>query len=154
MSDILDSLVEDSKSGWIADHRNLYLSDGEAGHMWDSSLAGGPGLVPTLLLYTTGRISGTESIMPLIYGDVNGGFAIVASKGGAPKHPGWYHNVMAQDQAQVKVVNDLFQVKARVASGNERAKVWAQMAAIYPPYNDYQVTAGAREIPVVILEKV
>lgn len=151
---LIDSLVEDSKSGWIAEHRKLYLEDGEAGHMWDSSPAGGPGLVPTLLLYTIGRNSGTESILPLIYGEVDGGYAVIASRGGAPKHPGWYHNVMAQAQAQVKVANDHFQVKARVATGDERSRVWAQMAEIYPPYNDYQVSAGAREIPVVILEKV
>ena len=92
-------------------------------------------------------------IMPLIYGDVDGGYAIMASNGGGAKHPGWYHNAMAQDRVQVKVANDLFQVKARVATGDERARMWAQMAEIYPPYDDYQVAAGEREIPVVILER-
>ncbi len=151
---MIDSLVEDSKSGWIAEHRKLYLEDGDAGHMWDSSPAGGPGPVPTLLLFTTGRKSGNESIMPLIYGEVDGGYAIIASKGGAPKHPGWYHNAMAQGQVQVKVANGLYQAKARVAAGEERARVWQQLTQIYPPYNDYQQSAGSREIPVVILERI
>ena len=151
---MIDSIVEDSKSGWIAEHRDIYLADGEAGHMWDSAPAGGLGLIATLLLYTVGRKSGNESIMPLIYGEVDGGYAIIASKGGAPKHPGWYHNLMAQDQVKVKVANDFFQVTPRVASGDERTKVWEQLATIYPPYKDYQASAGSREIPVVILERV
>jgi deazaflavin-dependent oxidoreductase (nitroreductase family) len=151
---MIDQLVEDSKSGWIAEHRKLYLEDGEAGHMWDSAPAGGPGLVPTLLLFTVGRKSGNESIMPLIYGEVDGGYSIIASKGGAPKHPGWYHNAMAQDQVQVKVGNDFYKATARVAKGDERARVWALMESIYPPYKDYQASAGSREIPVVIIERV
>jgi len=151
---MIDALVEDSKSGWINNHREQYLADGEAGHMWDSAPAGGPGPVPTLLLFTTGRKSGNESIMPLIYGEVEGGYAIIASRGGATTHPGWYHNLMAQDQVKVKVANDFFEVTSRVATGEERAKVWDQLVTIYPPYNDYQATAGAREIPVVILKRV
>ena len=151
---MIDSLVEDSKSGWIAEHRTLYLADGEAGHMWDSAPFGGPGTVPTLLLFTIGRKSGNESIMPLIYGGVDGGYAILASNGGAPKHPGWYHNAMAQGQVKVKVASDEYNATVRVATGEERARVWEQMVEIYPPYQDYQVSAGSREIPVVILERV
>ncbi len=92
---MIDQLVEDSKSGWIAEHRKLYLSDGEAGHMWDSAPAGGPGLVPTLLLFTVGRKSGNESIMPLIYGEVEGGYSLIASKGGAPQ-PGHLKQILSQ----------------------------------------------------------
>ena len=148
-----DPIVEASTSGWISKHREQYLADGEAGHLWDSSIAGGPGPIPTLLLFTTGRKSGQESIMPLIYGAVGDAYAIIASKGGAPKHPGWFHNLMAQDQVKVKVKNDVFQATTRIASGDERAKVWDQLAAVYPPFNDYKVAAGSREIPVVMLEK-
>ena len=148
-----DPIVEASTSGWIAKHRDQYLADGDAGHMWDSSAAGGPGPLPTLLLMTTGRKSGKESIMPLLYGEVDGGYAIIASKGGDPKHPGWFHNLMAQDQVKVKVANDEFAATTRIAEGDERSKIWAQMAAMYPPFSDYQVRAGSREIPVVVLEK-
>ncbi|MGR8948391.1 MAG: nitroreductase family deazaflavin-dependent oxidoreductase [Gammaproteobacteria bacterium] len=148
-----DPIVEASTSGWIAKHREQYLADGEAGHMWDSSVAGGPGPLPTLLLMTTGRKSGKESIMPLLYGAVEGGYAIIASKGGDPKHPGWYHNLMAQGEVGVKVANDEFTATTRVAEGEERSKIWDQMVTMYPPFGDYQKRAGDREIPVVVLEK-
>jgi deazaflavin-dependent oxidoreductase (nitroreductase family) len=141
-----------SESGWIAEHRKLYLEDGEAAHLWDSTVAGGPGPLPTLLLFTTGRKSGKQSIMPLLYGKVDGGYAIIASKGGVPTHPGWYHNLTADSDVKVKVINDEFEATARVASGAERQKIWAQMAEMYPPFEDYKKTAGAREIPVIVLE--
>ena len=91
--------------------------------------------------------------MPLLYGEVDGGYAIIASKGGDPKHPGWFHNLQAQDEVKVQVATDVFQASTRVADGAERAKVWDQMVAMYPPFGNYQVKAGDREIPVVILEK-
>jgi len=149
-----DPVKNASDSGWIAKHRAQYLEDGEAGHMWDSAFLGGPGLLPTLLLFTVGRKTGEERIMPLIYGEVDGGYTIIASKGGFPTHPGWYHNLMAQDKVKLKVKNDEFEVTTRVAEGDERQKIWDQMAAIYPPYNDYQQTAGDRVIPVVVCERV
>ena len=148
-----DPIVEASTSGWIAQHREQYLADGNAGHLWDSSPAGGPGPLPTLLLTTTGRKSGKESIMPLLYGEVDGGYAIIASKGGDPKHPGWFHNLMAQGEVKVQVATDVFQAATRIAEGAERSKIWDQMVAMYPPFGDYQVKAGDREIPVVVLEK-
>lgn len=148
-----DPIVEASTSGWIAQHREQYLADPEAGHLWDSAPAGGPGPLPTLLLTTTGRKSGKESVMPLLYGAVDGGYAIIASKGGDPKHPGWYHNLKAQGKVKVQVAKDVFNATTRVASGAERAKIWEQMAAMYPPFADYAVKAGDREIPVVVLEK-
>ena len=148
-----DPIIEASTTGWIASHREKYLKDGEAGHLWDSTFAGGPGPLPTLLLTTIGCKSGQESIMPLLYGEVDGGYAIIASKGGAPKHPGWYHNLLAQPQVKVQVRNDVFQATHRVATGAERKKIWDQMAAMYPPYTDYQAKTG-REIPVIVLEPV
>ncbi len=151
-----DPIIEASNSGWIADHRKQYLADGKAGHMWDSSFAGGPGPLPTLLLTTTGRKSGKESVMPLLYGEVDGGYAIIASKGGDPKHPGWYHNIVAQGDVKVQVADDVFEATTRVAEGDEREKIWAQMAAMYPPFSDYQESATkatGRKIPVIVLEK-
>ncbi len=147
-----DPIKELSEKGWIAEHRKLYLKDGAAAHMWDSTIGGGPGPLPTLLLFTTGRRSGKESIMPLLYGKVEGGYAIIGSKGGNPKHPGWYHNLRARGDVKVKVANDEFQATAREATGSERKRIWKQMAAMYPPFDDYQKAAGAREIPVVVLE--
>ena len=90
--------------------------------------------------------------MPLLYGEVDGGYAIIASKGGDPKHPGWYHNLRAQSEVTVQVANDRFAASTRVATGDERDKIWQQMAAMYPPFTDYQAKTD-REIPVVVLEK-
>ena len=147
-----DPIKEASDSGWIARHRDLYLKNGEAGHMWDSAIAGGPGPIPTLLLFTTGRKSGKESIMPLIYGEIESGVVIIASKGGNPNHPGWYHNLMSQSEVKVQVKNDVYEAKFRIISGNEREDVWQMMAKLYPPYNDYQA-ATDRHIPVIALER-
>lgn len=148
-----DPIIAASTTGWIAHHRKKYLADGEAGHLWDSTFAGGPGLLPTLLLTTKGRKSGQESVMPLLYGKVDGGYAVIASKGGDPKHPGWFHNLLAQDQVKVQVAKEVFNARTRIASGEERKAIWKQMAAMYPPYTAYQEKTK-REIPVVVLEPV
>lgn len=137
---------------WIADHLQRYLdTDGADGHMWDSAPVGGPGPIPTLLLTTTGRRSGKPIVMPLIYGEAGGNYVVVASKGGAPTHPGWYLNLSAHSNVEVQILAKRFRATARTASGAERAELWQQMAAIYPPYNDYQAKTD-REIPVVVLE--
>ena len=148
-----DPVVKLNQAGWIAEHREQYLADGEAGHLWDASDAGGHGLLPTLLLFTVGRKSGKQSVMPLLYGEVPGGYAIIASRGGAPRHPGWYHNLVAQNEVGVQVANDTFQATVRTTDGDERAAIWEQMVALYPPYADYAVKAAPREIPVVVLER-
>ena len=134
---------------WIRNHIRRYLeSDGADGHMWD---LGGPGLVPTLLLTTTGRKSGKPQILPLIYGKTESGFAIVASKGGAPSHPAWYFNLTAYPEVEVQVEEQRFSARARTATEAERSTLWYQMVGIYSPYADYQKRTE-REIPVVILE--
>ncbi|HMM76404.1 MAG TPA: nitroreductase/quinone reductase family protein [Gammaproteobacteria bacterium] len=148
-----DPVKEASEHGWIARHREKYLADGESAHLWDSSVAGGPGPLPTLLLTTRGRKSGRDSLMPLLYGEVPGGYAVIASKGGAPKHPGWYHNLRAQSTVGVKIANDAFEARWRQLEGEERKRVWDQMAAMYPPFTAYQAKT-AREIPVIVLERV
>lgn len=138
---------------WIGDHLQRYVeSNGADGHMWDSALVGGPGPIPTLILTTTGRRSGQPISMPLIYGEENGKYVVVASKGGAPAHPGWYLNLAAHPTVEVQVLADKFRATARTATGEERARLWQTMAAIYPPYNDYQAKTQ-REIPVIVLER-
>jgi len=138
---------------WIRDHVRRYReSNGADGHLWDSKVAGGPGPVPTLLLTTTGRKSKRSLTLPLIYGKTKGGYAIVASKGGAPAHPAWFLNLRDEPKVDVQVAAEKFAARARIASGDERAAIWKQMAAIYPPYDDYQ-RRTKREIPVVVLER-
>ena len=145
-------MVDMSTIPWIQEHLELYASDPEKAHDWDSTHLGGPGILPTLLLTTTGRKSGKESIMPLIYGKVDDGYAIIASKGGTPTHPGWFHNLRAQGTVKIKVGNDEFEADTRVTSGDEREKIWSQMADMFPPYTNYKKSAGDREIPVVVLK--
>jgi deazaflavin-dependent oxidoreductase (nitroreductase family) len=138
---------------WITTHIQLYRNDPDQGHMWDSTPVGGPGLLPTLLLHTTGRKSGRASVLPLIYKKVNNGFVIIASKGGAPAHPAWYLNLLANPDCEIQVAHDNYQVRARTAADDEREHLWQQLVEIYPPYNDYQA-ATTRQIPVVVLDPV
>lgn len=139
---------------WIKEHIELYLKDGEAGHLWDSSLGGGEGMLTTLLLTTTGRKSGNPSIIPLIYKQTqSGGYCVIASKGGAPTHPAWFLNLQADPNAQLKVGNTELKAVARIAEGDEREALWQELAEYYPPYIDYQA-ATERQIPVVVLDPV
>jgi proline iminopeptidase len=121
--------------------------------MWDSSTVGGPGPLPTLLLTTTGRKSRTKQLVPLIYGKTDGGVVVIASKGGAPEHPGWYRNLSANPDVEVQVGTDRFRAEAKTIDGPERAKLWEQMVKIYPPYTAYQQKTE-RTIPVVVLKRV
>ena len=139
---------------WIRDHIRRYLAtDGEEGHLWDASLGGGTGMVPTLLLTTTGRKSGKPLLLPLIYGEHDGTYVIVASKGGAPSHPAWYVNLAANPEVDVQVKAKRFRARARTASGDERKKLWDEMVGIYAPYTAYQANTE-REIPVVVLDPI
>jgi deazaflavin-dependent oxidoreductase (nitroreductase family) len=106
-----------------------------------------------LLLTTTGRHSGQPRTTPLIYGRDGDRYLVVASRGGAPKHPDWYQNLVAQPEVHVRVMADRFKARARTATAAEKPPLWKTMAAIFPPYDEYQ-TRTTREIPVVILERV
>jgi deazaflavin-dependent oxidoreductase (nitroreductase family) len=141
-----------SKIPWIAEHIALYRSDPAKAHLWDSTHVGGPGLLPTLLLTTTGRKSGEQRSLPLIYGRAGDGYVVIASKGGMPTHPVWFLNLEADPDCELMVGPLRVSARARVAEGEERERLWRQMAALYPPYDKYQHSAGARRIPVVVLE--
>lgn len=125
--------------------RRYEETDGEVGHDWRDG-------VPCLVLTTTGRKSGQERKFALIYQEVDGDYVIVASKGGNPKHPGWYLNLEANPEVKVQVKADKFTAKARTANDEERAKLWPIMAKVWPDYDNYQ-TRTDRKIPVVILER-
>jgi deazaflavin-dependent oxidoreductase (nitroreductase family) len=130
---------------WIADHVKKYLeTNGTDGHIWRG--------VPTLLLTTTGRRSGESLLLPLIYGQDGANYLVVASKGGAPVHPGWYQNLVANPEVEVQVGAEKFKARARTATAAEKPALWDKMTAIWPAYNDYQQRTP-RDIPVVILER-
>lgn len=139
---------------WIDEHIALYRSDPEKAHDWDSTPVGGPGVLPTLLLTTTGRKSGEPRALPLIYGEAGEAVVVIASKGGMPTHPLWYRNLEANPECEVQVGRRSFRARARTALGEERERLWKQMAEIYPPYTEYQERAGARVIPVVVLDPI
>jgi deazaflavin-dependent oxidoreductase (nitroreductase family) len=131
--------------GWQQEHARRYLATGgQDGHIWEG--------VTTLLLTTTGRRSGQSRTTPLIYGRDGERYVVVASRGGAPAHPAWYENLVAQPDVQVQVMAERFKARARTAAPAERAALWKKMAAIWPPYDEYQART-VREIPVVILER-
>ncbi len=138
---------------WIAEHIKLYQTDPEKAHMWDSSVAGGPGPLPTLLLTTIGRKSGKPRPIPLIYQEVEAGYSVIASKGGMPSHPLWYENLLVTPDCRLQVGAQSLLARARTVEGEEREKIWRHMAEVYPPYDDYQARAG-RTIPVVFLEPI
>ena len=89
---------------WMVEHANRYISSGGAeGHMYKMTQPGRPEMtVPSLLLTTTGRKSGERFIFPLFYGKAGDGYIVVASKGGAPQHPGWYRNILANPEVEVQ----------------------------------------------------
>lgn len=146
--------IPESMPKWMADHMRRYLeTNGADGHLWDSTPVGGPGLLPTLLLTTKGRKSGEPQTLPLLYGRTDKGFVIIGSKGGAPKHPGWYLNLQADPMVHVRVAAEHHDCRARLTSGEERTRLWDQMAKMYPPFVDYQAKTD-REIPVIALDKV
>jgi deazaflavin-dependent oxidoreductase (nitroreductase family) len=105
---------------------------------------------PLLLLHTTGARSGQERVSPLMYQDLGGDVAIFASKAGAPTNPDWYHNVLANPDVTVEIGTETRPLRARVASGEERAGIFDRQKQDYPGFADYE-TKTTREIPVVIL---
>jgi len=139
---------------WIKNHVSHYLAtNGADGYLWDASLGGGKGLVPTLLLTTVGRKSGKTLTLPLIFGRAGSDYVVVASKGGAPSHPAWYFNLEANPEVQVQVKDEKFTAHARTAQDPERAGLWTKMVDIYGPYAQYQ-TKTDRQIPIVVLKRV
>lgn len=141
---------------WMKDHADRYLrSGGTDGHIYTLSRPGAPDLtVPSLLLATKGRKSGQSYLFPLFYGRDGGSYFVIASKGGAPEHPGWYRNILAEPLVDIQVGTEKLQARARTATGEERARLWRQAVEFFPPYADYEIKAGSREIPVVVLDPV
>jgi len=128
------------------DHVRSYLeTNGEIGYRWKEDS-------PIAILFTTGRTSGEQRANPLIFGRDGDDVVLVASKGGAPKDPGWYRNLRANPEAEIQVMGDRWHVRARVAEGEERERLWERMNELWPHYDEY-ATRTEREIPVVVLER-
>lgn len=126
------------------EHVEKYLeTDGAIGHEWNG--------VHTLVLTTTGRKSGQHRRSAMIYGQDGDRYVVIASQGGMPTHPNWYHNLVADPNVEVQVGADRFGALARPAEGDERDRLWSLMTSIWPNFDVYQ-TRTERRIPVVVLE--
>jgi deazaflavin-dependent oxidoreductase (nitroreductase family) len=108
---------------------------------------------PVLLLRTRGARSGQLRETPLAYATDGDRILLVASKAGSPKHPGWYHNLRAHPEVEVIAAGRSGRYRAREAEGEERARLWAVVNDFYAGYETYQGRAGARRIPVMVLER-
>ncbi len=119
-------------------------TDGKEGHDWNGTIC--------LILTTTGRKTGEKRDSALIYQPWGDAYLVVASKGGAPDSPLWYHNLSADPAVEVQVWGERFAATARTATAQEKPEMWKTMTATWPQYDEYQ-TKTDREIPVVVLER-
>lgn len=106
-----------------------------------------------LLLHTVGAKTGAERMNPMMYQAIPGGYAVFASKGGAPVNPDWYHNVLAHPKVTAEIGTESVELLARVAEGDEREQIWAAQKAAVPQFADYEQKT-ARQIPVIILKPI
>ncbi len=108
---------------------------------------------PLMLLTTKGAKSGQERITPLNYSTDGDRIAVIASRGGAPTHPDWYRNLVANPEVTVEVGAEQYRARARTAQEPERTRLFDQQAALMPFFDAYRKQVTAREIPVVVLER-
>jgi deazaflavin-dependent oxidoreductase (nitroreductase family) len=128
-----------------AEHVRVYRETaGARGYRWRGTTI--------LLLTTTGRTSGESRTTPLIHRVDGDRWVVIASKGGAPDHPAWYRNLLADPEATIEVEADEVPVVATTAEGEERDRLWASLTEAWPAYDDYQAKTE-REIPVVVLTR-
>ena len=128
----------------IADQVHLFeQSDGREGNELEGK--------PCIILWTRGRHSGTVRKTPLMRVTDGGRYAVVASMGGAPKHPVWYLNLEADPHVTLQDGAELRDYTARVVEGDEKAEWWAKATEVWPAYDSYQA-ATDRQIPLIVLE--
>ncbi|MEU7922755.1 nitroreductase family deazaflavin-dependent oxidoreductase [Micromonospora zamorensis] len=137
--------IEDSPVGWVAKHIQRYVeTDGADGGTYHG--------VPSLLLTTRGRRTGALRRTALMYGRDGDDHLLVASNGGADKHPAWYLNLSADPAVEIQVGAERIAGRARTATGEERARLWPVMTKVFPTYERYQKGTD-REIPLVVIER-
>jgi deazaflavin-dependent oxidoreductase (nitroreductase family) len=141
----------------LADRSWPLLRRAMGGHTAVYRLTGGaighrvPGFPPMLLLDHVGARSGTRRTSPLVYARDGANVVLVASKGGFPKNPAWFHNLKANPDTTIQVGRDRSNVRAHVANAEEREHLWPLVVGVYGGYEDYQ-RRTEREIPLVVLE--
>jgi F420H(2)-dependent quinone reductase len=141
----------------VVDRLSPLLNQAVKGHVLAYRATGGlvghrvPGAPPMLLLDHVGAKSGKHRTTPLAYLGDGEDLVLVASKGGSPRHPAWFHNLRAYPDTTAQVGSERRAVRARVATAEQRARLWPKVVEMYPGYRHYQ-RRTEREIPLVILE--
>ena len=134
-----------SSSRWVRDQVEAYERSGgrEANTLLDTG-------IPVIIVTMRGKSSGNVRKIALMRVEHDGEYALVASKGGAPEHPAWYHNLKANpDEVTIQDGPEPFAVTVREVTGDERATWWDRAVAVYPPYAEYQQKTD-RKIPVLV----
>jgi deazaflavin-dependent oxidoreductase (nitroreductase family) len=144
----MDGHYEPSPAQWVRDQVEEYESSGgrQANTLRDTGL-------PVVIITTRGNRSGKIRKMALMRVEHQGEYALVASLGGAPKHPVWYYNVKADPNVTIQDGPEPFDFRAREVTGAEKTKWWERAVAAYPPYADYQKKTD-RQIPVFVATRV
>ena len=133
-----------STSGWVREQVEAYEASGgrEANTLRDTGL-------PIIIVTNRGNKSGSIRKTPLMRVEHGGEYALIASKGGAPQHPVWYHNLVADPEVMIQDGPEPFDAVVREVAGDERAAWWDRAVAAYPPYAEYQAKTD-RQIPVLV----
>lgn len=140
------ALMRAIMKGFTPIHRRvLRASRGRIGQRWSTTRQ------PLLVLTTTGRRSGEPRSTVVGYIPHGDAFVIVASKGGLPEHPAWYHNLVANPNVRIERNGPVEQRRARVAKGDERERLWQKVCHLYPTFAAYQAST-IRQLPVILLE--
>lgn len=131
---------------WVADQVQAYEASGgtQANTLRDSG-------IPIIVMTTRGHKSGLVRKVPLMRVEHQGAYALIASKGGAPANPGWYHNLIADPTVQIQDGPEPFQAQARLVTGDERAEWWDRGVDVFAPYAEYQANTD-RQIPVFVTD--
>lgn len=105
-----------------------------------------------VLLDHIGAKTGRRRTSPVMYKELDGSIVVAGSKGGQPENPSWYHNLRANPETTIQIGSEVREVRARVAAGAERERLWDELVAFFPGYEFYREHASGREIPVVVLD--
>jgi deazaflavin-dependent oxidoreductase (nitroreductase family) len=143
----LEGEYEPSPVGWVREQVERYeASDGaEANTLRDTGM-------PVVVVTTRGARSGKLRKVPLMRVEHGGAYAAIGSQGGAPKDPQWVRNLLADPLVELRDLDQVWDMRARLVTGFERAAWWQRAVAAFPPYQSYQERT-AREIPVFVLER-
>ncbi|MEV5972169.1 nitroreductase family deazaflavin-dependent oxidoreductase [Streptomyces sp. NPDC051921] len=142
----LEGVYEPSPAKWVRDQVELYESSGGTK---GTTIRG----LPVVLVTSVGAKSGKIRKTPLMRVEHEGAYALVASNGGAVKHPVWYHNLVAGPRIELRDGPKVWDMRARIVTGEERRAWWERAVAAFPDYADYQHRT-AREIPLFVVEPV